>query len=239
MKKSENTKLAGQIVVITGASEGIGRAIALALAGEGASLVLAARTAEKLESTAGEIREKGNPVLTVCTDVTRPEEVNTLIQKTIAAFGRVDVMVNNVGRGLRKPFVETTEEDWAWLIATNLSSVMYGCRAVIPQMERQGKGAIINIASRSGRVGEANLAAYSAVKHGVVGLTKALAEEEGPKGIQVNVICPGAVRTERMEKLLPKVDKSKWLASEDVAAAVVFLTTLPGRAMQGQALDMY
>lgn len=239
MKKSEDAKLTGQVVVITGASEGIGRTIALALAEEGASLVLAARTPEKLEVTAGEIKEKGNLVLTVCTDVTRPEDVNALIEKTIATFGRVDVMINNVGRGLRKPFVETTEEDWNWLIATNLSSVMYGCRAVIPQMERQGKGVIINIASRSGRVGEANLAAYCAVKHGVVGLTKALAEEEGPKGIHVNVICPGAVRTERMEKLLPKVDKSNWLATEDVASAVVFLATLPGRAMQGQALDLY
>ncbi len=239
MEKREKAKLAGQVALVTGASEGIGRAIALALAEEGACLALAARTAERLEDTAREIREKGGSVLAVPTDVTRPEEVDALVQKTLAAFGRVDVLVNNVGRGLRKPFVETTEEDWSWLVATNLSSVMYGCRAVLPHMERQGSGLIVNIASRSGRVGEANLAAYCAVKHGVVGLTKALAEEEGPKGIHVNVICPGAVRTERMEKLLPQVDKSNWPAPEDVAAAVVFLATSPGRAMQGQALDMY
>lgn len=239
MEKRAKAELAGQVVLVTGASEGIGRAIALALAEEGACLALAARTAEKLEDTARAIREKGGSVLAIPTDMTRPEEVDALVQKTIAAFGRVDVLVNNVGRGLRKPFVETTEEDWSWLIATNLSSVMYGCRAALPQMERQGKGVIVNIASRSGRAGEANLAAYCAVKHGVVGLTKALAEEEGPKGIHVNVICPGAVRTGRMEKLLPNVDKSNWLAPEDVAAAVVFLATSPGRVMQGQALDMF
>jgi 3-oxoacyl-[acyl-carrier protein] reductase len=103
----------------------------------------------------------------------------------------------------------------------------------------QGQGKIINIASRSGRVGEANLAAYCAVKHAVIGLTRALAEEVGPRGIHVNVICPGGVRTERMERILPHIDKSGWLAPEDVAAAVLFLVTAPGHTMQGQALDMF
>ena len=189
MKDEEARRLKGQIIVITGASEGIGRATALALAKEGASLVLAAS--------------------------------------------------NNVGRGLRKPFLETTEEDWNQLVATNLSSVLYGCRAVLPSMEQRRKGLIINIASRSGRVGEANLAAYSAVKHGVIGLTRALAEEEGAKGIHVNAICPGSVRTERMERLLPHVDKSSWLSPEDVAATIAFLACSAGYTMQGQSVDMY
>ena len=225
MKDEEARRLKGQIIVITGASEGIGRATALALAKEGASLVLAARTIENLERTASEIREKGNRVLAIPTDVTRPEEVEVLAQKAIAAFGQVDIWINNVGRGLRKPFLETTEEDWNQLVATNLSSVLYGCRAVLPSMEQ--------------RVGEANLAAYSAVKHGVIGLTRALAEEEGAKGIHVNAICPGSVRTERMERLLPHVDKSSWLSPEDVAATIAFLACSAGYTMQGQSVDMY
>lgn len=232
-------KLKDKVVIITGASEGIGRATALRLAAEGARLAIAARTRAKLETLAEEIRAMGQEVLVIPTDMTNPEQANTLVKETVAAFGRVDILVNNIGRGLRKPFVETTNEEWQRLVAENLSTTIYGCRAVLSQMEDQREGLIINMASRSGRVGEANLAAYSAVKHGVIGLTKALAEEEDGKGIRVNAICPGPVRTERMEKLLPNVDKSNWLTPEDVAAAVLFMVTSPGRTMQGQALEMF
>ncbi len=233
-------QLKNQIAIVTGASEGIGKAIALALAEAGASLVLAARTPEKLTASADEIRSRaGSRVLEVAADLSRSADANLLAKRAIEEFGQVDILVNNVGRGLRKSFVETSDEDWQWLVATNLSTVVYGCRAVLPYMLAQGCGKIINIASRSGRVGEANLAAYCAVKHGVIGLTRALAEEVGPRGIHVNVICPGGVRTERMERILPQVDKSGWLTPEDVAAAVLFLTTSPGRTMQGQALDMF
>jgi NAD(P)-dependent dehydrogenase (short-subunit alcohol dehydrogenase family) len=232
--------LKDQIAIVTGASEGIGKAIALALAEAGASLALAARTPEKLSAAADEIRAcTGSRVLEVLADLTRSADANLLAKRAIDEFGQVDILVNNVGRGLRKSFVDTSDEDWQWLVATNLSTVVYGCRAVLPDMLAQGHGMIINIASRSGRVGEANLAAYCAVKHGVIGLTRALAEEVGPKGIHVNVICPGGVRTERMERLLPQVDKSGWLAPEDVAAAVLFLATSASRTMQGQALDLF
>jgi len=207
--------LKDQIAIVTGASEGIGKAIALALAEAGASLALAARTPEKLSAAADEIRAcTGSRVLEVLADLTRSADANLLAKRA-------------------------SDEDWQWLVATNLSTVVYGCRAVLPDMLAQGHGMIINIASRSGRVGEANLAAYCAVKHGVIGLTRALAEEVGPKGIHVNVICPGGVRTERMERLLPQVDKSGWLAPEDVAAAVLFLATSASRTMQGQALDLF
>ena len=239
MDNEELKRLTGQVIVITGASEGIGRAIAFALADQGASLVLAARGAENLQRVEKVIHEKGNHVLAVPTDVTHSADVNNLAARAIDSFGQVDVWVNNVGRGLRKAFPETTDEEWEQLVATNLSSVVYGCRAVLPYMEKRQKGLIINIASRSGRVGEANLAAYSAVKHGVIGLTKALAEEEGVHGIHVNAICPGAVRTERMEKILPQVDKSNWLLPEDVAAAVTFLACEAGYKMQGQVIDMF
>lgn len=229
----------GKVILITGASEGIGRAIANKLAEEGACLVVAARTEQKLEALADEIRQRGGNVLAIPADVTRSDEIQALVQKTVAAYGRLDILVNNVGRGLRKPFIETSNEEWDRLVSINLSSVFFGCRAALPVLEKQGKGQIINIASRSGRMGEANLAAYSAVKHGVIGLTKALAEEEGPKGIHVNVICPGSVRTERMEKILPQVDKSGWLNPEDVAAAVVFLAEGAGERMQGQTIDLF
>jgi NAD(P)-dependent dehydrogenase (short-subunit alcohol dehydrogenase family) len=240
MVNTEKTdKLKGQVVIVTGASEGIGRAMAFELAKEGADLVLASRSIEKLEDLARAVQELGNHALAVPTDVTRPEEMNALLQSAASVFGRVDVLINNVGRGLRKPLVETTEEDWNQLVATNLSSVLYGCRAALPFMESQKRGQIINIASRSGRVGEANLAAYCAVKHGVIGLTKALAEEVGMHGIHVNAICPGPVRTARMEKILPQVDKSGWLLPEEVAAVVAFLACSAGYLMQGQVIDIF
>jgi NAD(P)-dependent dehydrogenase (short-subunit alcohol dehydrogenase family) len=231
--------LKDKVVIITGASEGIGRAIAFALAAQRARLVLAARTQSRLEAVGEELRAMGAEILAVPTDMTSSEQVDALVAKAVATFGRVDILINNVGRGLRKPFVETTNEDWQRLVLENLTVAVYGCRAVLPKMEEQGEGLIINIASRSGRVGEANLAAYSAVKHGILGLTKALADEEGGKGIHVNAICPGPVRTERMENILPHVDKSGWLLPEDIAAAVVFLAASPGRTMQGQSLDMF
>jgi NAD(P)-dependent dehydrogenase (short-subunit alcohol dehydrogenase family) len=234
-------KLQGQIAVITGATRGIGRAIARAMAGEGAGLVLAARTASTLEALSEElVREgAGRRVIGVPGDVTVPEQADALVRAAVNAFGGIDILVNNVGRGLRKPFIETTDEEWRHQVDINLSSAFYVSRAALPHMLGRRRGLIINIASRAGVEGRAELAAYSAVKGGLIGLTRALAKECGEDGIRVNVVCPGPVRTERMKGLLPHLKDEEWLAPEDVAEAVLLIATSPGHTMQGRTLELF
>jgi 3-oxoacyl-[acyl-carrier protein] reductase len=240
MNESDMKKLVGQVVLVTGASEGIGAAVALRLANEGARLGLAARTPDKLETAASEIRRlAGGEAEAFPADVTNPQQAAALVDAVVSHFGQLDILVNNVGQGLRKPVVETSDEEWAHLVAVNLSSVFYCCRSAYGQMQQQGGGRIVNIASRSGRVGEGDLPAYSAVKHGVVGLTRALAECGAQDGILVNAVCPGPVNTARMARLLPHVDRSAWLTPEDVAEAVLLAVTKPGQVMRGQSIDLF
>ena len=240
MDGDQMKKLDGQVVLVTGASEGIGAAVAFRLAEEGARMALAARKLGRLEAVAVDIRQSsGSEVAAFSADVTVSQQVTDLVDSVLSRFGRLDVLVNNVGQGLRKPLVETSDQEWEQLLAVNLSSVFYCCRAVYEHMRQQGGGRIVNIASRSGRVGEGDLAAYSAVKHGVVGLTRALAEAGAEDGILVNAVCPGPVNTARMARMLPHVDRSAWLTPVDVAEAVLLVITKPGRVMRGQSIDLF
>ena len=240
MDKNQMTELEGRVVLITGASEGIGAAVSHRLARTGAQMALAARKLDRLEALAVEIlQSSGCESAVISADVTDSQQVKEMVESVIARYGHLDVLVNNVGQGLRKPLAETSDQEWEHLLAVNLSSVFYCCRAVYEQMRRQGGGRMINIASRSGRVGEGDLAAYSAVKHGVIGLTRSLAEAGAGDGILVNAVCPGPVNTARMARLLPHVDRSAWLTPEDVAEAVLFLATRPGSMMCGQSIDLF
>ena len=162
-----------------------------------------------------------------------------MVQNVLQKYGRIDILVNNVGSGLKKELVETNDEDWQYLLQVNLTSTFNCCRAVLPVMRHQGTGMIVNIASKAGRVGEGDFAAYCAVKHGVVGLTRALADSERPHGIRVNAICPGPIATEKMKTLYPDVDKSGWSTPEDVAQTVLYLASPAGHAMQGKLVDLF
>lgn len=234
----ERAALKDKVCIVTGASQGTGKAIARVLYESGAWVVLVSRREAKLALVRDEM---GSPetVWTFAADVTSSEQVDELVREVTQRYGQIDLLVNNVGGGLKKELVETSDEDWQHLLAINLTSTFNCCRAVLPVMRQQGGGMIINIASKAGRVGEGDFAAYCAVKHGVVGLTRALADSEGPHGIRINAICPGPIATEKMKSLYPTIDKTEWSTPEDVAQIVLYLASPAGHAMQGKLVDLF
>ena len=216
-------RLAGQVAVVTGASRGIGLAIARRLGQMGARVSLCARNAANLERAASALRAAGIQVLALRTDVTRGDEVASLVSETQRAFGPVDILVNNAGIGIFGPFQEQTEADWNAIMDTNLKSVFLVSRAVAPEMIRRKTGHIINIGSLAGKSAFANGAVYCASKWGLLGLTGCMAEELRAHGIRVSAICPGSVATE----FSPHAgkDPARMLQPEDVAHAVAALVT--------------
>jgi 3-oxoacyl-[acyl-carrier protein] reductase len=215
--------LAGQAAIVTGASRGIGLAIARRLGQMGARVSLCARNATNLERAASDLRAAGIDVLPLRTDVTRGDEIARLISETQGAFGPIDILVNNAGIGIFGPFHNQTEADWNAVLDTNLKSVFLASRAVAPEMIRRKSGHIINIVSLAGRSAFANGAVYCASKWGLLGLTGCMAEELRAHGVRVSAICPGSVATE----FSPHAgkDASKMLQPEDVAHAVAALVT--------------
>ncbi len=216
-------RLAGQVAVVTGASRGIGLAIARRLGRMGARVSLCARNAANLERAASDLRAAGIQVLALRTDVTRGDEVASLVSETQREFGPVDILVNNAGIGIFGPFQEQTEADWNAIMDTNLKSVFLVSRAVAPGMIRRKTGHIINIGSLAGKSAFANGAVYCASKWGLLGLTGCMAEELRAHGIRVSAICPGSVATE----FSPHAgkDPARMLQPEDVAHAVAALVT--------------
>jgi 3-oxoacyl-[acyl-carrier protein] reductase len=187
--------LNGKVALITGASRGIGRGIALGLAAEGCHLAICARHREPLEAAAAEIRAKNVEALALPLDVTRADEVQQLVQKTIEKFGKIDILVNNVGGNRRNPFEKTTDEDWEAIVNLNLTAHVRTSRAVIPFMRAQNRGVILFISSIFGREsGGANLSIYNTTKSALISLAKIMAAELAPHQIRVNSIAPGSIR---------------------------------------------
>jgi 3-oxoacyl-[acyl-carrier protein] reductase len=226
-------------VLVTGASEGIGKAIALSCLHHGFEVGLVSRNQEKLDFALAEAGEKKRNALSLTADLTDPTQVDRLINQVIHRKGRIDILVNNLGRGLQREIIETTNDDWEYLFKINLSSAFYMCRATLPHMRKRKTGNIVNIASRAGRKGEGDFSAYCAFKHALVGLTRALADSESKHGIRVNAICPGLVSTKRLKKTKPNLDFSKASQPVDVANAVLFLLSPAAQTMNGQVIDMY
>lgn len=209
------------VVVVTGASSGIGAATARELAGQGHRLVLAARRADRLAALAEELGA-GAEVLAVPTDVTDPQQVDALAEQAVERFGRIDVWINNAGVGQGRPWFEVPPEDLRRMVDTNLTSVILGGQAAVRRMLPQGSGHIINVASVAGHVGVSGI--YSATKFGVRGHSEAARRELAPYGIRVSIVSPGFVRTEMTEK-----NPLRMPGPEVIALAIARLIQRPRR----------
>jgi 3-oxoacyl-[acyl-carrier protein] reductase len=222
-RSESNEPWRGRVALVTGGNRGIGRAIALRLAGLGAAVAICGRDREALEATAAELGQATEKVLAQTADVTRAEEVARLVEKVEAKLGPIAILVNNAGIGLFGPAHEKTEAEWDRVLNSNLKSVFLVSRAVAPSMIREGRGDIINISSLAGRNAFAGGGIYCASKWGVQGLSACMAEDLREYGIRVSVICPGSVATEFSGRG-PK-DAGKALKAEDVAHAVAAVVT--------------
>jgi 3-oxoacyl-[acyl-carrier protein] reductase len=214
--------LAGRVALVTGGSRGIGRAIALELAGLGAAVAICGRDPKALQAASAELHRRSGRAFTLTADVTRAADIDKLVSETQSELGPISILVNNAGVGLFGPLQDKSEADWDLVLNTNLKSVFLVSGAVIPSMMRQGFGDIVNISSLAGKNTFAGGSIYCASKWGLLGLTGCMAEELRDHGIRVSAICPGSVATEfgRGGK-----DAAKALHPEDVARAVAMVLT--------------
>jgi NAD(P)-dependent dehydrogenase (short-subunit alcohol dehydrogenase family) len=239
-----------KVVIVTGGSYGIGRAAAMGFAQRGAKVAIADLDVERGEETLKRIKESGGDAIFVKTDVSSEPDVKALVEETVRAYGKLDCAFNNAG--IHKQFVSTIDfssAEWEEMINVNLKSVWLCMKYEIPEMLKQGKGAIVNTSSAAGLVGAPSNPAYPASKHGVVGLTKSTALEFARKGIRVNCVCPGPTRTGMNEALVAthpeivkamdaKVPMGRIGEPEEVAAAAIFLASDEASYITGHALPV-
>lgn len=223
----EIVKLDGQVAVVTGASKGIGKAVASAFAAVGAKVVLAARTPETLEQVAAELRESGAEAVAVPTDVADVDAVQRLIEQAREAYQRVDILVNNAGIGYFGPVVDFAPDDWDTVLNSNLKSVYLCAKYALPQMLAQGSGQIINVLSIAAKVPFEASAAYCAAKAGALALTKVLAAEVRQQNIRVTAVLPGSVHTPFWDDVPEPPDFEQMLKPEHVAGAVLSICQQP------------
>jgi 3-oxoacyl-[acyl-carrier protein] reductase len=239
--------LAGRVVLVTGSSRGIGAEVAVKAAAEGARVAVHYhRSAEGAERTVGRARSLGAEAESFAADLGDGRQAEQLVERVIGRFGRVDGLVNNAGRTLVGPFLEIEPAEWDEVIRTDLTAAFHTCRAVLPSMVEGGSGAIVNIASRLGQMGVPDTAAYSAAKAGLIGLTRALAREFGPRGIRVNAVAPGVTVTEMTTELIDSEEGRRRLRdmplgrfgrADEVADAVIFLLSDASSLFLGQTLN--
>ncbi len=252
-------RLDGKRALITGGGRGIGRAIALAFAAEGADVAVAARTDSEIEAVAAEVEGMGRKGAALKCDVGIHQEVERVVKETDSRLGGIDILVANAGMMEHAPVTELTDEMWEEAIRVNLSSVFWAVRAVIDPMAARGWGRVIAVSSVSGKVGGANRSAYHAAKHGVLGFVRSVALEFADRGVTVNAICPGFVETqmvtdargdftryagngrnedETMEMFRQGIPMKRFLDPTEVAAMATYLAGDEARGITGQAFNI-
>jgi 3-oxoacyl-[acyl-carrier protein] reductase len=243
--QTSSQRLSDRVAIITGASRGIGRAIALALAAEGASVTVNyASSSSAAEEVVAAITDAGGNAIALQADVSKVDQVETLLDKTLEKFGRVDVLVNNAGITRDTLLLRMKPEDWQAVIDLNLTGVFLCTRAVSKVMLKQRAGRIINIASVAGQMGNPGQANYSAAKAGVIGFTKTVAKELASRGITVNAVAPGFISTDmtsglKSDEILKYIPLGRYGEPEEVAGMVRFLATDPAAAyITGQVFNV-
>lgn len=234
-------RFSNKIVLVTGAGRGIGRSIALRFAEEGARVAAVARTEADLVETARQVAAAGAQGLAVPTDVRAPGAAEECVRRVERDLGPVDILVNNAGIFVWRPFLKLSPEEWDLVISTNLTGAARFCAAALPGMVERKSGRIVNVSSIHGMRGDANVAAHSAAKFGLIGLTQSLAREFRGANIAVNAVCPGTVEnkldeTGAADRASPLSEK---LWPRDVAKAVLFLASNDAAGITGAALEVY
>ncbi len=231
--RMSDKKLAGKVAVITGASKGLGRAMALALGGAGARLALVSRDRQQLKATAEAAHALGAEAKIFQTDVTKEEEVRRLEKEVIDGFGHVQILINNAGINIRKPVIDFTLAEWRAVLDTNLTGAFLVCRSFVPHMKGQGYGRILNLTSIMSHVALPGRSAYAASKSGLLGFTRALALELAPERITVNGISPGPIATEMNtpiiqnpeanQQFISRIPLGRWGKVEEVGQLALYL----------------
>jgi 3-hydroxybutyrate dehydrogenase len=257
MSEAINLLLKNRVALVTGASQGVGRAIALAYAEQGAELLLAARGVAALEHVAAEVAARGGRAHILPCDVSDPAQIEAMAAAARERAGGVDILVNNAGIAGSHKLIGHPDELWQQIIDVNLTAVFRVTRAIVPQMAERRWGRIITIASIASRVGSRYMAAYTASKHGVLGLTRALAVELNSAGITVNAICPGYVDTPMTDGTIENIvrqtgrtpeaaraflaatsPQNRLITPEEIAAVAVMLASEAARGITGQAINI-
>lgn len=239
-------QLQEKVAIVTGASRGIGAAIAQKFCEEGANVMLCSRSEASVAAVAKPLAEKGFNAKFVQTDVSRKSDVEALVNLTLNEYSRIDILVNNAGITRDTLLMRMKDEDWDAVLHSNLTGTMYCARAVLRTMMRQKSGRIINVSSVIGLMGNAGQANYAASKAGIIGLTKSLAKEIGSRGITVNAIAPGFITTDMtanfseadLERIRAMIPLAAFGTPEDVAELTLFLASDASRYITGQAIQV-
>jgi NAD(P)-dependent dehydrogenase (short-subunit alcohol dehydrogenase family) len=226
--------LRGKVALVTGASSGLGRAFALALAGAGAKVFLAARREEKLREAVHEITQQGGEAAYHVVDVRSVPALYDLVDVLLSRYKRLDILVNNAGVGYRAPLLETRRSEIAEMLETNLAAAVYLTQACLHALLKTAPSDIVNISSIAGLEGFAEGTVYCAAKAGLVGFTRALAHELKPANIRVTALCPGSVETDFFDRFRPTLERPQMLRVEDTVRALLYVLASPSNVLHGE-----
>lgn len=236
-------KLSEKVAVVTGGGRGIGRAICLRLAKEGADIVTFSRTKSEIENVGKEIMELSRNSITMVADVRKSSDIKDVVKVALKRFGKIDILINNAGVAMLKTHHEMTEEEWDVIIDTDLKGVFLCCREVLPVMLKQNNGVVVDISSGAGKSGFPEFSAYCASKFGIIGFTESIAQEVENKGIRIYTVCPGSVDTKLYWNLYPKRAHEKLgrplLKPEHIAEKVLQLCLPECDVPSGSTVEVY